>query len=167
MSAALVAKLCGRCYALFLVGSSRARPSCSVPGLSVGCTGVSAGRAVARPVAGRHDARPLEHEDHGPLRRPRPVNDTSRDGEPLPGQELNATAFLFEVDEEAPVHHIEELVLLIVVLPVEFPLHDAKSDDAVVYAAERLIVPSIFDPPASFRTSTSSRKPNASSRLIV
>jgi hypothetical protein len=37
-----------------------------MPDSSVGFTGGSAGRAVA----GRHDACTLEHEDHGPLRRP-------------------------------------------------------------------------------------------------
>src|SRR5687767_10567542 len=88
-----------------------------------------------------------------------------RDGEPLTGQELDDTAFFFEVDQQTPVHDVEELVLLVVVVPVELSLHDAEPDDAVVYAAERLVVPLLLDRPASSRTSTSSRKPNASSRL--
>jgi hypothetical protein len=37
-----------------------------------------------------------------------------------------------DVDEELPVEHEEELVFVVVLVPVEFPLDDAEPNDSVV-----------------------------------
>ncbi len=70
-----------------------------------------------------------------------------RDAEPLPRCEFDCPTFFLEVDQETPFHHVEELVFLVVVVPVELALHDAEPHHAIVYAAERLVVPSVFDRP--------------------
>jgi len=57
---------------------------------------------------------------------------TERDGAPV------------QVDLKAAIDDIEELVLFVVLVPVELALHDTKSYNAVVHPAEGLVVPGIF-----------------------
>ena len=57
---------------------------------------------------------------------------TERDGLPL------------EVDLEAAVNDIEELVLIVVLVPVELPLQDTEPYNAVIHPAERLVVPRVL-----------------------
>ena len=49
-----------------------------------------------------------------------------------------------QVDEESPLHHIKELVLVVMLVPVILALQDAEPDDGVVHAAERLVVPAVL-----------------------
>lgn len=92
-------------------------------------------------VAGGHDAGSLDHENHSPLRSARPVHHPFRNGEPLPRPELDRPAL--QVDHQTALHHVEELVFPIVLVPVELSLHDAEPYDAVVHTAERLVVPGV------------------------
>src|SRR5438270_5404785 len=50
-----------------------------------------------------------------------------------------------QVDEEAPLHDVEELVVDVVVMPVILALHHAHPHDGVVDAHERLIPPLVAD----------------------
>jgi len=47
----------------------------------------------------------------------------------------------FDVDDEPAVHDEEELVLVVVLVPVEVALDDAEADDGVVDARQRLVEP--------------------------
>src|SRR5205814_2909439 len=47
----------------------------------------------------------------------------------------------FEVDAERAVDDIEELVLLVVLVPMEFTLQHAEANHAVVHFAQRLVHP--------------------------
>lgn len=58
---------------------------------------------------------------------------------PLSGCGLDRPAF--QVNYEAPLDHVEELILLVVLMPVELALHDVKPNDAVVHSAQRLVIP--------------------------
>src|SRR4029079_19146030 len=49
-----------------------------------------------------------------------------------------------EVDQEAALDDIEELIVFVVLVPVILPLHDAQSHDGVVHSAEGLVVPLIL-----------------------
>src|SRR5215472_12425575 len=83
-----------------------------------------------RSIARRYDSRRLDHEDDASLGRARPVHDAARNGESLARQKLDAAPF--EIDEEAPVDDIEELVLVVVLVPVVFALQHAQAHDRIV-----------------------------------
>lgn len=65
-----------------------------------------------------------------------------RNREPLSGGELDCPTL--QVNYEAPLDHVEELILLVVLMPVELALHDAEAHNAVVHSAQRLVVPRIL-----------------------
>src|SRR5215510_6627772 len=100
------------------------------------------GRACGRSlVAGWYDPGPLDHEDHASLRSTRPMHHPHRNRKPLSGGELDCPAF--QVNYEAPLDHVEELILLVVLMPMELALHDAEAHNAVVHSAQRLVVPRV------------------------
>src|SRR5262245_6942316 len=92
-------------------------------------------------VAGRHHAGALDHENDGALRGARAVHDPLRHREALPRPELDGPPF--EIDDPSPLDHVEELVLMVVLVPVEFSLHHTEAHNAVVHATERLVVPTV------------------------
>ena len=49
-----------------------------------------------------------------------------------------------QVNDEAPIDDVEKLVLVVVFMPVELALHDAEPHDAIVYSAQRLVVPGLL-----------------------
>jgi len=65
-----------------------------------------------------------------------------RDRKALPWPQFDSPAF--QVDLEAPLDDVEELVFLVVLVPVELALEDAEPDDAVIHPAERLVVPRVL-----------------------
>src|SRR5262249_32888362 len=74
-------------------------------------------------------------------RRARAVHDAPWHDEALERLELDRA--VLEVDEEAALEHEEELVVLVVLVPVVLTLEDAEADDRVVHLAERLVVPGV------------------------
>ena len=42
---------------------------------------------------------------------------------------------LFEIDDEASAKNEEELIVVIMLMPVIFPLHDAEPDNGIVHPA--------------------------------
>ena len=92
-------------------------------------------------VTRRHDARPFHHQDHSSLGRSRSVHHSLRDDEPLSRSQFHCAAL--QVNDESPFHYVEELILIVVLVPVIFTLNDAESDDRVVHPAERLVVPAV------------------------
>ncbi len=49
----------------------------------------------------------------------------------------------FQIDQETSLNDIEELVEIVVLVPVVFALHDSETDDRVVDLAKSLVVPGI------------------------
>src|SRR6266550_4289305 len=64
-----------------------------------------------------------------------------RNGHALPRRELDPPAL--QLDDEPSLHHVEELVLPVVLMPVELPLHHAEPHDTVVDTAQCLIIPGV------------------------
>jgi len=52
---------------------------------------------------------------------------------------------IFQINDEAPFHHIKEFIFPIVLVPVELSLHNAKPHDAVIHPAQRLVIPRVGD----------------------
>src|SRR6266567_4591174 len=69
------------------------------------------------------------------------MHDALRHRETLPRPELDRPPL--EIDDPSSLDHVEELVLVVVLVPVEFTLHHAEAHDAVVHATERLVVPAV------------------------
>jgi len=68
---------------------------------------------------------------------------TSSNGKPLPGVEDHRP--VFEVDEELAVEHEEELVVLIVFVPMVFAFDDSDAYDTVIHLRQCFIIPFVFD----------------------
>lgn len=66
---------------------------------------------------------------------------TSWDHESLAGAELNIATL--EVDQEAPLDDVEELVFVVVLMPMVFSFQDAKPDHGVVHCTKGLVVPRV------------------------
>jgi hypothetical protein len=56
----------------------------------------------------------------------------------LAWQKLNGATF--EVDDELSTQHEEELIIIVVLVPMVFPLHYAQANHRVIYLAKCLIV---------------------------
>src|SRR5439155_5718110 len=126
-------------YALSRRVPSAARPP--IPGSNLVTWRRADKRARRSPtlIAGRHDARSLYHEHHRALGSPRAVPYAAWHDEALARRELDRAAL--QVDDEPPRDDVEELVLVVVLVPVVFPLHHTESHHGVVDLAERLGVP--------------------------
>src|SRR5262245_15310132 len=70
------------------------------------------------------------------------MNDALRYDIPMPGREIDGLSF--EIDDEVPVKDKEELVIVVVLVPVVFALHHAQTDHGVVHLAQRLVVPLVL-----------------------
>jgi hypothetical protein len=46
---------------------------------------------------------------------------------------LQLDRLVFEVNEQLTGNHVEELVLLFVVVPMKIPLHDTQSNHAIIH----------------------------------
>ena len=61
----------------------------------------------------------------------------------LIGQKFNGATF--EIDDELSTQYEEELIVIVVLMPVVFPLHYAQAHHRIVHLAKRLIVPLVSD----------------------
>jgi len=50
---------------------------------------------------------------------------------------------IFEIDEKVPLQDKEELIVVVMFVPVIFALHNSETNNGVVHLAERLVVPLI------------------------
>ena len=60
----------------------------------------------------------------------------------LSRRELNGAAF--DVDEQLALDHVEELVVVIVFVPVVFAFNHSQADHRFVHLAERLVEPLVW-----------------------
>ena len=88
---------------------------------AITCTGR---RSLSRGsfVTGRDDGGILNHQNDCTLGRTRAVNDTLGNHETLPRSKIDGT--IFEVDDEVSVEYEEELIVVVVFMPVVLALHD-------------------------------------------
>ena len=80
------------------------------------------------------DPRPLDHQAHSLHLGTGPVEHAPGYGPPLLGAQLHRA--LLQVQQQPALQHEEELVLLVVLVPVELSQEDAQADDGVVDLAE-------------------------------
>ena len=89
-----------------------------------------------------YDTGVLHHENHSALGRARAVNDTLWNDEPF--LRIEGHCAPFEIDQEHTVQDKEELVVLVVLVPVVLALHDPETNDGAVHLAQSLVVPPVL-----------------------
>src|ERR1700752_5403509 len=89
-----------------------------------------------RLIAGRYDARALRHQDHGEIGRARAMHHAFRHHESL--EPLQIDGAVLQVDDEVPVEKEEELIVVVVLVPVILTLHETQANPRVVDLAEFL-----------------------------
>jgi hypothetical protein len=92
-------------------------------------------------IAGGDDCGCFYHKNYCPFRGSRAMNDALRDNKPLLLTELDAS--ILEIDDETTFQDKEELVVVVVFVPVILALHDAETNDRIVHLAQRLVVPAV------------------------
>jgi len=78
-------------------------------------------------VARRNDCGCFNHENYCAFRGTRAMNDALRDNEALVSRKLDA--FILEIDDETTLQYKEELIVVVMFVPVILALHDAKTND--------------------------------------
>src|SRR6201988_2320299 len=84
----------------------------------------------------------MANQDDRSIGRSSAVNDPLRDNKAFSGLEIHTA--IFQIDDEVSVEHEEELIVVVVLVPMIFALHDAETDDGDVDLAEGLIVPAVL-----------------------
>ena len=103
-------------------------------------------RGQAKLVARWHNRRPLEHQYDGTAWRPCLMFNAAGNTQRLPGQQFDGRS-ISEIDQQTAVNHVEQLVFVIVVMPMKVPFQHANPRDAVINGTERLIEPGgVFTP---------------------
>ena len=69
------------------------------------------------------------------------MNDALRDNKALLSRKLDT--LVLEIDDEATFQYKEELIVIVVFVPVILALHDAKTNDRTVHLTQRLVVPAV------------------------
>src|SRR5436309_98886 len=90
-------------------------------------------------ITGWDDGSLLHHQDDRPLRRPCTVNRPFGHNESLLLAKLNTS--ILQVNDEAALENKEKLVIVLVLVPVIFALHDPETDYRIIHLAQRLVVP--------------------------
>ena len=70
------------------------------------------------------------------------MNDATRYHKPF--EHLQVDRAILEIDDEVPPQYEEEFVVVIMLVPMIFALHDTQTDDRVVHFAQGLVVPAVF-----------------------
>ena len=90
-------------------------------------------------VPGRNNPCVLEHQDNGALRCSRSVKYAFWYNESLTWRELHDA--LFQIDKQLAFDDVEELVIVVMFVPVVLALDHSNSHYGRVYLAERLVIP--------------------------
>lgn len=97
--------------------------------------------AAPHSVPGRNNIGAFDHQDDGALRRARSMLHLFGDNKPLPRLQLHGSTF--QIDQQHTIKDEEELIDIVVFMPVVFTLDDSHPNDRIVNLAQRLIVPFI------------------------
>ena len=92
-------------------------------------------------IAGRNGCRRFDHQNYCSFRGARAMDDSPRYDKTLLPVQLNTP--VLEIDNEATVEDKEELIIVVVLMPMILTLQDAKPNDRVVDLAERLVIPAV------------------------
>jgi hypothetical protein len=90
-------------------------------------------------VTSRNDGRGFHHQYNCSIRGAGAMPDAFRNDKSLLCLEIDRA--IFEVDDKMPLQDKEELVVIVMFVPVVFALHDSQANNGVVHLAERLVVP--------------------------
>jgi hypothetical protein len=92
-------------------------------------------------ITGWNDRGCLNHKDYCAFRGTRAMNDALWHNKALLLSELDTS--ILEINDETTVKDKEELVVIVVFVPVVFALHDAEANDRIVHLTQRLVVPGV------------------------
>src|SRR4029453_15969744 len=95
-------------------------------------------------VTGSYDSGLLDHDHRAAYWHDRTMQHAGRDAEGLIRLEYNGVPAL-QLDVELTLQEVEELVLLIVLVPVILPLHHSKADQDIAHPDQSLVVPRLRD----------------------
>src|SRR6185312_8470791 len=90
-------------------------------------------------AASWNDTPGLDHQHNRALGGARPVHNAFWNHDPLAWRQFNRAAL--QVDEELSFHDVEELVIVLVLVPVIFALNHSEPHYRVVHFTEGLVVP--------------------------
>jgi hypothetical protein len=90
-------------------------------------------------VTGWNYRRGFNHQYDRSIGRSSAVYNALRNDEPF--SRLQVNRFAFQVDNEVAIEHKEELVVVIVLMPVVLALHHAQANNGIVNFAQCLVVP--------------------------
>ena len=126
-----------------IAGRNTVQEKLLVPGSLVLEHDFQFGRAIvsscSNSVARRDYPGAFHHQDDRLLRRSRAVHDAFGHDESL--ARLQHDSPILEIDQEKSLDDVEELVEIVVLVPVILSLHDTDSHDRVVDPAQRLVEP--------------------------
>jgi hypothetical protein len=86
-------------------------------------------------IAGRLDRSAFDHQHGRALWRPRFVHYAFWYRESVVWPEFDSQA-PFQIDKETAMNNVEEFILAVVLVPVEFAFYDTQPDDAVIDPAK-------------------------------
>jgi len=92
-------------------------------------------------IAGWHHGGSFYHKHNRAHGSASPVQRAARNKQALARRKLYRS--IFQVQEKAALQDEKELILQVMLVPVEFALEYAKPDNAVIYQAKRLIPPAV------------------------
>ena len=92
-------------------------------------------------IAGWNDCGCFNHKDYCAFRGTRAMNDTLWHNKALLLSKLDTS--ILEINDETTVEDKEEFVVIVVLVPVVFALHDAEANDRIVHLTQRLVVPGV------------------------
>ena len=109
--------------------------------------------SIGSVISGRDDRRSFDHENYGTVRSARTVDNALRYDESLLRPKVDGSTF--EVDDEVTFEDKEELIVVVVLVPVVLTLQDTKPNHGIVDSAKGLVVPTVAALQASTSEATS------------
>jgi hypothetical protein len=95
--------------------------------------------SAALRIPGRNNGGSFHHQNDCSIGRPGAMLDAFGNDKSLLWLQINRA--IFKIDDEVPLQDEEELVVVVMFVPVVFALHDSQANNGVVHPAERLVVP--------------------------
>ena len=92
-------------------------------------------------IAGWNDCGCFNHKDYCAFRGTGAMNDALWHNKALLLGKLDTS--ILEINDETTVEDKEELVVIVVLVPMVFALHDAEANDRIVHFTQRLVVPGV------------------------
>src|SRR5205823_7396017 len=92
-------------------------------------------------ITGRNDGSSFHHQNNYSIRGAGAVLDAFGNDESLLWLQINRA--ILEIDDKVPLQDKEELVVIVIFVPVVLALHNPQANNGVVHLAKRLVVPLI------------------------